>query len=422
MTGSVAAMRRDGYGLRCVAVNAAGALHVCAAPAIVPPFDHARGRWQGVPMASPRPDLMLDREALTPWIHVADPLADDAVAPLKRFRPNRLLAEVEENAGAGDVAARRFLDAAWHVPRWVDLDALERGAAVSRAFGLQHFMALMVGTLVEGYAAPSLAAPLVATGRLKQDARRRALETGHVVHNTRQPRGLLPGGVGHRSILSVRLLHAMVRRHLHKVGFVQADGGAMVHHLDMAHTASGVSFFGLDALRVLGVDLHGDDVEAVHQMWRLAHTYHGVDEALLPATFAEAGAWHAFLAAWRHDRANPYAEPLANALIDGSAMQPPFYLPRPALVALTREICGHEWCDRIGLRATFGWSALVEAVRTANRAATGLFYAGQPVVSPLVGLASETVLIHTLRDGLGDREKRAFGGVADRRLGRRLEH
>ena len=363
--------------------------------------------------------MSLSDAQLLSYAHRTDPLAEAAVTDLPRLRPYQLLGAVETAAGNGDPHARRFLDAAFTVPDWVDFEKVERGAAVSRTHGFAHLLALNFGALLEGYASHSLAAPLVATGRLRQDTRKRLYETGQVFHNGRQEGALRPGAPGHRSILAVRLLHGMVRRHLVRVGYETVDGGAQVNQLDMAHTAVQVCHVGRRGLARLGVDLPAQDIDALHHFARLVHTWHGVEAELLPETVRDSAALHARLAALRYDATNPAAQPLVHAALDAMAQAPPFFLPRPALAAVTRMLIGDPLADAWALGAPGRWRHGVTAIMATSRSASRLARAAPRAIAPPLQWAQESLYMHTLARGLGDAPKRAFGALADHRWGRR---
>lgn len=361
----------------------------------------------------------MSTEALLAFTQRTDPLAEDAVEGLPRLRPYQLLSAVEEKADSGDAAARRFLEAAFTVPKWVDFDRVERGATVSRTHGFAHLLALNFGALLEGYASYSLSAPLLATGRLRQDTRKRLYETGQVFHNGRQEGALRPGEAGHRSILAVRLLHAMVRRHLVRVGYESPDGGAFVHQLDMAHTAVQVCHVGRRGLVRLGVDLPREDIEALHHFARMVHTWHGVDERLLPETVEESAELHAQLAALRYEPSNPAAQPLVHAAIDAMTHSPPFFLPRAALAAVTRLLIGDALADAWALGEPGPWRHSVAAIMATSRSASRLARAAPRMLAPPLRWAQESMYMHALARGLGEAPKRAFGPLADHRRGRR---
>lgn len=75
---------------------------------------------------------------------------------------------------------------------------------------------------------------LIATGRLHQDVTRRIYETAQMSHNMSVKNGMRPGGSGHRIILEVRLLHAMVRKYLRHHGWDTAKYDEPVNQEDMA--------------------------------------------------------------------------------------------------------------------------------------------------------------------------------------------
>ena len=358
------------------------------------------------------PALDLRPEALVAWQDRTDELADAAAEGLRPARPVELLAAVEARAAAGHAGARALLEATADLPPWADRAALERGRRLVVELGSELALVLIAGALLDGYASPSLSTPLLRTGRLRGDAARRLYETGQVVHNARAPGALGPGGLGRRTVLAVRLLHAAVRGHLRAVGYVGPDGGQPIHLLDMAHTATAFSHKGPSRLPVLGVSLTGGELDDLHHFWRVVNHLHGVPEPLLPEDRAGAAALSAALDAWRFDPTFDGGKQLAHAALDGLAGQPPFFLPRPALEALTARCLGPDRAAAWGLQVRPAWGAALDGLAGAGRVLTPAWRA-LPLARPLRARLAVGLMGRSLQRGLGaDPAGRAFGPIA----------
>lgn len=363
------------------------------------------------------------RAQLRPWQERVDLLADAATAGLGPQAPQALYAAVEERAAEGHAGARAFLEATRALPEWCRPASLERGRQLVVELGIELALVLTTGGLVEGYAAPSLTAPLVRTGRLRTDAARRLYETGQMVHNARAPGGLAPDGIGRRTILQVRLLHSVVRRHLESRGYVGPDGGRALHQLDMAHTATAFSHKGPTRLDRLGIHLTAAELDDVHHFFRVVNHLHGVDVALLPETPGETAELSDLLDAWRFDIDDPDGADLARAALRSLSGQPPFFLPFAALGTLARRCMSATQADRWDLPHDPIWSRALDGLAQTNRLATAL-WRHAPGLGRLRARANVLVYGRTLLAQLGpDPGTRAFGLIAgeEHRLGPGLE-
>jgi hypothetical protein len=350
--------------------------------------------------------------ALAPWMERGDPLADAVVAPLRPGRPQSLLRQVRAKASAGDPACRRFLEDAARPLPWVDGARFERGRRLVVGLGTQLGLVLTVGSLVQGYASPSLAAPLAHTGRLVDDARRRLYETGQMVHNARAPGGMRPGAVGWCTVVQVRLLHAWIRGHLLARGWRGPDGGAPLHQLDMLHTSTGFSFKSMENLGRVGTVLSPHERADLHHFWRVLHVRVGVDESLLPTCPETEAELSRALDAARFVPDNPHARPLALATLQALAGEPPFFLPVEALAAVSRRCMGDALADAMGLPQAGPWAQAVRAVGTLGPGLMAV-HRHVPVIRAMRSRVNVALYGHTLVARLGPRpEQRAFGAVA----------
>lgn len=308
-------------------------------------------------------------ERLQAWRQVCDEPADACARQLRFQRPAAMLAEVERRAAAEGGVFQDFLAHAHTVPGWVDFDMMESGRRVMGRYGLLQGLILLCSSLTAGYAFNKPNQVLLATGRLQKDVSKRIFETGQFLHNMTGPEGLRPGGVGHRTILEVRLLHAAVRHHLLSTGHHDTEHYQQpINQEDMAGTILAFDFVVARGLRQFGVMLSEAERAATHYFWRYAGWLLGVDEALLPASPAEQDVLAAQLFTHLYAPDERGAE-LARALLRDMANQPPYHLSERVLHGISRSLIGDELADAFGLTSGMSTEAALAVARAAIRLA-----------------------------------------------------
>ncbi|MDX2086517.1 MAG: oxygenase MpaB family protein [Kofleriaceae bacterium] len=363
-------------------------------------------------LVSRSPDDWKQRYApaqLQRWRSVCDPLADDAAVYVKRARPSRMLDELETLARGGNDACARFVARTAQVPTWVEWPLVERGRRVALAFSAVRGLGLLAA-LMEGYALSKAARVLVATGRLNQDVSRRLHETGQMNHNMNVRDGLRPGGVGHRHILEVRLLHAMVRRHVRERGWDAVHFDEPINQEDMAFTVIEFDHLAVRGMARLGARVSVEDRRAMHHLWRYAAWLHGVDDELITQSPEEQT--FQYEAIRKHQLVpNEDSRSLAAAVLTGIAGQPPFRLSERALRGLTRAMLDEDLRVAYGLHADPVADAAVVALRRWNRAATFAHY-HMPGAARLAEQFHYALGRRALERQLGEATKRAFRNIA----------
>ena len=237
---------------------------------------------------------------LDAMMHVADPLADAAIAALGETAYDRAadtLRNVRARAATGDPACQAFVTAVAAPPAWLNPAWMRRGPAVSLAF-LTHTRLSLTHSLFSGALFARATLVTRATGRLGADPASRIRETGAFLAAVLQPGGLAPGAVGFETAVRVRLLHASIRAWVGRApGFVDDFVGAPIDQTMLAMTASLFSYVHLRSLARLGVRLSYDDMRAHHHLWRYVGHLLGIDPRLAPATLAqEQELWRALVA------------------------------------------------------------------------------------------------------------------------------
>lgn len=146
---------------------------------------------------------------------VADPYA--ALMPSLGFRPlvAMLVKACDEGIEAVPDAPRelhRFIRAMEMRPSWVDMDLVERGAAIQRN-AMAHFAPWAIrGAFVATFMNKYAALPMALTGTLSNaTAGRRIKETATFFGTSTLPGALERHGPGFKAAAMVRLMHSMVR-------------------------------------------------------------------------------------------------------------------------------------------------------------------------------------------------------------------
>lgn len=343
--------------------------------------------------------------------YTCDPLADAVAAAINRARPSQMIDEVYARARSEGGVFADYVDHCHSVPAWVDWQQIEHAARVSLAFNNVRAISLLVSSLVEGYSLSKATHVLVATGRLQQDVLRRVYETSQMTHNMTAPGGLRPGGAGHRTIMEVRLLHAMVRKYLRAQGWDTGKYDEPINQEDMAFTIIEFDYLAQRGMERMGASLTPDDQQAMHHLWRFAARQNGVCEAMLTDSLDEEIYQYRRI---RQRQYNPNQESraLARAVITGLAGQPPFFLSEALLFELARTCLGDELADEYGLPQSAGWRRATQAFTWANRALTLAHYR-IPEAGRLSGAFNRQLLRTVLQNNLPkEPEKRAFRQIA----------
>lgn len=340
------------------------------------------------------------------WRRVQDPLADRCAAQIKFTRPSGLLDEVERRAKEEGGDFQAFLDHCYTVPSWVDFDEMELGRRMYRRNGALQGLVLMCSSLVEGYAHNKPSQVLVATGRLQKDVSRRIYETGQMLHNIVGDDGLRPGGLGHRTIMEVRLLHAAVRQFLSDNPRWDVEKYDLpINQEDMAGTILEFDFMVVRGLKRLGVNISRREHESMHYFWRYGGYLLGVDEALLTTTLEEQEIMALQLTSHLYDP-TPDSESLAKALLRDMSGKPPFNLSYDVLLAFSRYLIGDKVADDLNIHSSVPAGSAVRIVKTAIQAASiSIRMLPDPAKRVLEGV-NHRLGRRTLQIGLGENPAR----------------
>ena len=218
-----------------------------------------------------------------------DPLADDLVAwMLAEDATNRRKLFYQVVDGVVPIDSQlpgpllAFMQAVTTAPKWLDHKQLTLATDVIARTGKIGMRVLRDFGLMAGYQAGAINHTLVITGTLEKGAPRRIAETTKWWIDCTGSDALNIDGAGFRSTLKVRVIHAMVRRHVaDKSEWDASYYGLPINQVDMQATYLGFSTVFLIGCRLLGCIFTKEEAESVMHLWRYIGLLMGVDEALL---------------------------------------------------------------------------------------------------------------------------------------------
>lgn len=333
--------------------------------------------------------------------HSGDPLADAVARGLieRGWRGSDSWGEARRLAAAGDEQAAAFVVSMEQTPDWVDRDRLAAGQALFLRQAPLAMTAFVLGTLPITYAPEGSARVLHHTGRLAADVRRRLFETAVMVREVLRPDAFDADGPGRRAIARVRLLHATVRqRVLMSKRWDSSVQGLPINQLELGLTACGFSGRVLHGLERLGVRFAEGEREAYQQLWRFANQLQGIEPALLPAGLKQE---QALYLQYREQlmRIGDEGRALVASLHGALAGAPPFWLPLPALQALSRRLIDDEGlCDAFGIPRRRGLGAACGAV--AAGISLGQWRFAFPALRRSAARRGQRFFVRTIEQGL----------------------
>ena len=259
---------------------------------------------------------------------------------------------------------KAFVTATDTAPPWADFEKMVAGRNAAMRNAPLTYLVLTTASLIESFAASQGAKVLSRTGRIERDTIPRLYETGAMVRDLLLQDQARPGGLGHTALLKVRLLHAHVRRFIRKSpSWDAATWGEPVNQMDMVGTLLMFSLVLARGIQTLGVALTAEEKDSWSHLWRYAGYMLGVDAEATFTTLNEEVALHALIAE-HHYRPDEISRSLALAVLDGLSGEPPFFLPKEALYALTRHLLGDKLGDDFQLPRSRRWAAFVRAFST----------------------------------------------------------
>lgn len=193
-------------------------------------------------------------------------------------------------AGVPDAPAplREFFEVVEAVPEWVDWDLIRRGERAMRRGGADGMYIARDVSLLGGYQFSGFNKTLVRTGALEKGSNKRFAETMQWAMDVISENGMDPGGVGYRSTLRVRLIHAMVRRHVAAMpDWRGAEWGLPINQTDMAATLVGALIAPSAGGIGMGLLLAPGDYAGIAHLTRYVGWLIGVDDEWLPRDYRD---------------------------------------------------------------------------------------------------------------------------------------
>ncbi|WP_433712844.1 oxygenase MpaB family protein [Nocardia sp. CA-084685] len=240
------------------------------------------------------------RDSFRRFAQVGDPLADDLVAMFKRLPvgEGRRMFEIAVERGVDAVSnppaeLTAFFDQVETDPYWLDRTKIDRGARVVERTSVWGGIAMGMFALMGGYLAARADKTLVGTGDLDAMAPRRLAETTQWWLDVTTPGGLQRNQVGYKSVLRVRLMHALVRAGMNRRA--DWDYEAWDHPVNQVLTVGTLGLFSMANLvgaQALGLRFSAQEKDAVFQLWRYVGFLLGIDAEILPTN--ETDTWRAF--------------------------------------------------------------------------------------------------------------------------------
>lgn len=180
---------------------------------------------------------------------------------------------------------RAFLARYAAPPAWLDRERVERGADLFARCGRNSLFVGRDVALLGGYQASAFNRTLILTGALQKGPARRLAETVRWSLDCTAPGGLEVGGVGWRSTLMVRFIHALVRRSVAaRDDWQMADWGLPINQPDMAATLYGSLTVPIVGARLLGMPQSRRERDDAAHLVRYVGWLIGVDERWLADT------------------------------------------------------------------------------------------------------------------------------------------
>lgn len=229
-------------------------------------------------------------------LSVGDPPMDDLLDWMRAtgVAATRPLFEQALSQGIDAVAdappeLRAFFDHVQCMPDWVDWDQIRRGQRALRTGGSDGVYIARDVSLLGGYQFGGFNKTLMRTGALEKGSNKRFAETLQWAMDVETEDGLAPHGIGYRSTLRVRLIHAFVRSHVSEMpDWRQDEWGLPVNQTDMAATLLGAIIAPAAGAMGMGLFNSPRDLDAIAHVTRYVGWLIGVEEQWLPLDFRDA--------------------------------------------------------------------------------------------------------------------------------------
>jgi hypothetical protein len=200
----------------------------------------------------------------------------------------RALTEGIGNVPDAPEPLREFFIRIETVPDWVDRDKLRKGQRALLRGGSDGMSIARDVSLLGGYQFAGFNKTLLRTGALEKGSNQRFAETMQWAMDVISDGGLDPLGIGYRSTVRVRLIHAFVRRQVSAMPDWRADEwGVPVNQTDMAATLVGALVAPPVASLGMGILPAPGELDAIAHVTRYVGWLIGVEDEWLPRSFRD---------------------------------------------------------------------------------------------------------------------------------------
>ena len=218
-----------------------------------------------------------------------DPLADaavEALAPLSGQDITRLMsAGMDRNAkvlGEAPRALRDFFDALDTAPAWFDRDAVLPGNRAFHEYMDLFIIGFIIVTLRNFNSLMSKVFFMTGQFTTRQGLLLIRKNIRYLAETLMLPGALDRDGDGWKFSVRIRLVHARIRRELHKSGeWDEAVFGVPISAANMGLTSANFSASLIQDVQHLGADLDADARRSLMQVWRYASWLIGTPELFL---------------------------------------------------------------------------------------------------------------------------------------------
>jgi len=201
---------------------------------------------------------------------------------------DRAAAEGIDNVPEAPEPLREFFIGVESAPDWVDWDKVRKGQRALRRGGADGMYIARDVSLLGGYQFSGFNKTLLRTGALEKGSNQRFAETMQWAMDVIADGGLVPCGIGYRSTLRVRLIHAFVRRHVAAMPDWRSDEwGLPVNQTDMAATLVGALIAPPAGAMGMGIVPAPGDLDAIAHLTRYVGWLIGVQDEWLPHNFRD---------------------------------------------------------------------------------------------------------------------------------------
>ena len=213
-----------------------------------------------------------------------------SAAGMEQMRPlfDRALTDGIANVPDAPDPLREFFIQIETMPDWVDPNKLRRGARALRRGGADGMYIARDVSLLGGYQFSGFNKTLVRTGALEKGSNKRFAETMQWAMDVISEGGLDPLGIGYRSTIRVRLIHAFVRRHVAAMPDWRGDEwGVPVNQTDMAATLVGALIAPSAGAIGMGFLHSPAELDGIAHLTRYVGWLIGVQDEWLPHSFRD---------------------------------------------------------------------------------------------------------------------------------------